>query len=198
MTATKPKIIRFLAQTGIIPDPRCSIEDLEALLRDEGLDKDFKIAALESHLQAAQAEIEIYKKAIFNEANVTLNFPPLPDSEAIRHLQDQVIAWKKSDMSKEQANAELYSRVRELEAENAVLRTSIERKGEANRSLLNENRSLLQELEALRGVRSAAEELKESYGKDATTKMNAWHKFLDALAAAKGGNVHGRDDKTGR
>lgn len=42
------------------------------------------------------------------------------------------------------------------------------------------------ELEALRAVKEAAEELRDSYGKDSATKMNAWHKFVDALAAVKG------------
>lgn len=44
------------------------------------------------------------------------------------------------------------------------------------------------ELEAenakLRAVAEAAQKLANAYGKDALTKMRAWHEFIDALAAA--------------
>lgn len=42
-------------------------------------------------------------------------------------------------------------------------------------------RAYLEELARLREIRDAAKELKDSYGKDATTKMNAWHNFVEVL-----------------
>lgn len=46
---------------------------------------------------------------------------------------------------------------------------------------------LLAELEQLRKIRDAAEKLQDSYGRDAESKMNAWHEFINILAQAKAG-----------
>ncbi|MFA7171567.1 MAG: hypothetical protein WC180_06260 [Candidatus Paceibacterota bacterium] len=44
------------------------------------------------------------------------------------------------------------------------------------------SRKASEELERLRKIELVARKLKESYGKDAQTKMNVWHEFVDALS----------------
>jgi hypothetical protein len=46
-------------------------------------------------------------------------------------------------------------------------------------------KSLVPELLQLRKVRDAALKLKDSYGRDSQSKMQAWHEFVDALAQSK-------------
>jgi len=45
------------------------------------------------------------------------------------------------------------------------------------------------ELERLRGIEAVAQKLRDSYGKDAQTKMQAWHEFKQALSQAKAGDT---------
>lgn len=86
----------------------------------------------------------------------------------------------------------------QLQAENAELRAelvtlgkTVSDRGEANLSLLNGNRSLLQELEALRGVMAVAEKVSNSIGKlimdePLITIFADFANLNNALAAVKG------------
>ncbi len=49
--------------------------------------------------------------------------------------------------------------------------------------------ALLTELEYLRKIEAVAYKLRDSYGKDAQTKMQAWHEFEQALSQAKDGDT---------
>lgn len=152
-----------------------------------------QIAALESQLQAAQAELnEVY----IDEDGETW-FRPTAEAyfavcKARNKWQEQSEEWRVDrDLFLTRLEEEKV-KVNQLEAENAALRTSIERKGEANRSLLNENRSMLSELEALRGAAAAAERFYE-YCADLPVDFPDADRFVwlisdlkDALATVKG------------
>jgi hypothetical protein len=60
---------------------------------------------------------------------------------------------------------------------------SLDAKNKGLEESMNSYKPLVPELLQLRKVRDAAEVLKNAYGKDSTTKMNAWHNLVDALAA---------------
>ena len=112
-------------------------------------------------IERAIAAEEIVKKYATSARTIALYLKEFCDTSL---PYDEMIA---------EASRRADSKIAALTEENDIQRASIQQ--------------LSAQVVKMQGVVDAVKCLRDSYGKDAQSKMNAWHEFIQALAALEGG-----------
>lgn len=161
------------------------------------IDKTIDIKTLQSQLAEARAEVEELKtKTLITEANAE-DWVARTERNLLEAQADNVKLRKESSWTNHFVGAaakgllEIHDIITEYYPGDSINLPKFDYAKKIDNianDFLNKphpGAALLKELEQLRAVRDAAEKLKDSYSKDAQSKMNAWHEFIDALAQAR-------------